>query len=509
LLYLCSFDYKVNRKINKERILMTLASKPAWQLKQLLDKKEISCVEIMQSVLLEIDQKEKDIHSFIFIRDQAELIAEAENIDQKRASGNPIGPLSGIPIAIKDNICTKNIPTTCASKILQGHSPMYNATVIEKIHQADGIIIGKTNMDEFAMGSSTENSAFHPTHNPNQLNTVPGGSSGGSAAAVASNECIIAIGSDTGGSIRQPAAFCGVVGIKPTYGRVSRYGLIAYASSLDQIGPIAKDVRDTALMAQVISGYDSKDSTSINEETPEYMSLLESTKKLTIGVPEEYLGDGLDDAVKEKVEDAIALMKDIGHTIVSVSFPYTEYAIPAYYIIASAEASSNLARYDGCRYGFRASDIKDIQSLFTETRHKGFGPEVKRRIMLGTYVLSAGYYDAYYNKAAKVRSLIAQDLSKIFSQCDIIMHPSTPTPAFELEENTDDPLAMYMQDIFTVNSNLAGVPAMNIPCGRVGTLPVGVHLVADKFQEPTLFQAAQQLEKALNSSGKWVLDFLE
>jgi aspartyl-tRNA(Asn)/glutamyl-tRNA(Gln) amidotransferase subunit A len=338
---------------------------------------------------------------------------------------------------------------------------------------------------------------------------VPGGSSGGSAAAVSSNECIIAIGSDTGGSIRQPAAFCGVVGIKPTYGRVSRYGLIAYASSLDQIGPIAKDVRDAALMSQIISGYDSKDSTSIKKETPDYMSLLETTKRLTIGVPEEYLGDGLDDAVKEKVKAAIDRMKDIGHQVKLVSFPYTEYAIPAYYIIASAEASSNLARYDGCRYGFRASDVKDIQSLFTETRHQGFGPEVKRRIMLGTYVLSAGYYDAYYNKAAKVRNLIAQDLSKIFSTCDIIMHPSTPTPAFQLEENTDDPLAMYMQDIFTVNANLAGVPAMNIPCGRVGNLPVGVHLVADKFQEPTLFQAALQLEKALNDSGTWELGFLK
>jgi len=488
---------------------MTLASKPAWQLKQLLEKKETTCVEIMQSVLAEIDKQEKETHSFILIRDQADLIDEAESIDQKIASGVPIGLLSGIPIAIKDNICTKDIETTCASKILQGHRPIYNATVIEKIEQADGIVIGKTNMDEFAMGSSTENSAFHPTHNPHNLKTVPGGSSGGSAAAVAANECIIGIGSDTGGSIRQPAAFCGVVGLKPTYGRVSRFGLIAYGSSLDQIGPITKDVRDSALMAQVISGYDPKDSTSLNSETHDYLALLDSTKKLTIGVPEEYLGDGLDKAVKAEVMAAIELMKDIGHTIVSVSFPYTEYAIPAYYIIASAEASSNLARYDGCRYGFRAEGVKDIQSLFTETRDQGFGPEVKRRIMLGTYVLSAGYYDAYYNKAAKIRNLIAQDLTKIFSQCDVIIHPSTPTPAFNLEENTDDPLAMYMQDIFTVNANLAGVPAMSIPCGRVDSLPIGIHLVADKLQETTLLQASLQLEKALHSSEKWVLDFLE
>jgi len=489
---------------------MTLASKPAWQLKQLLEKNEISCVEIMQAVLSEIEQKEKDIHAYLFIRDKADLIAEAKGMDQKRSSGNPMGPLSGLPVAIKDNICTKDIPTTCASKMLLGHQPIYNATVIDKIKQADGIIVGKTNMDEFAMGSSTENSAFMPTHNPNQLNTVPGGSSGGSAAAVASNECIIAIGSDTGGSIRQPAAFCGVVGIKPTYGRVSRYGLIAYASSLDQIGPIAKDVRDTALMTQIISGYDPKDSTSINTNTPnDYSSCLDATKKINIGVPEEYLGEGLDESVKDNVLAAIDLMKQIGHNIVSVRLPNTEYAIPAYYIIASAEASSNLARYDGCRYGFRAPDVKDIHSLFTETRDQGFGPEVKRRIMLGTYVLSAGYYDAYYNKAAKIRHLISQDLSKIFSHCDVIMHPSTPTPAFQLGENTNDPLAMYMQDIFTVIANLAGVPAMNIPCGRVGNLPVGVHLVADKLQESTLFQTGLQLERALHKSGKWVLDFLK
>jgi aspartyl-tRNA(Asn)/glutamyl-tRNA(Gln) amidotransferase subunit A len=488
---------------------MTLASKPVWQLKLLLEKKDITCVEIMQSVLSEIDRQEKDIHSYLFIRDKADLIADAESMDKKRDSGAILGPLSGIPIAIKDNICTKNITTTCASQILQGHRPIYNATVIDKIRQADGIIIGKTNMDEFAMGSSTENSSFHPTHNPNQLNTVPGGSSGGSAAAVAANECIIAIGSDTGGSIRQPAAFCGVVGLKPTYGRVSRYGLIAYGSSLDQIGPIAKDVRDTALMAQVISGYDPKDSTSLNTETHDYLSLLESSDPLTIGVPEEYLGEGLDASVKEHILAAIELMKDIGHKVISVRCPYSEYAIPAYYIIASAEASSNLARYDGCRYGFRAPDIKDIQSLFTETRHQGFGPEVKRRIMLGTYVLSAGYYDAYYNKAAKVRNLIAQDMSNIFKQCDVIMHPSTPTPAFQFGENSDDPLAMYMQDVFTVNANLAGVPAMNIPCGRVGNLPIGVHLVADKLNETRLFQAAIQLEKILNTSGKWTLDFLE
>jgi len=487
---------------------MTLASKTAWQLKQLLANNQTSCVEIMKSVLAEIEQKEKKVQSYLLIRDTNALIAEAQSMDNKRASGDAIGPLAGLPIAIKDNICTKNIPTTCGSKILENLCPIYDATIIEKIRQADGIIIGKTNMDEFAMGSSTENSAFHPTHNPKKLNVVPGGSSGGSAAAVAANECIMAIGSDTGGSIRQPSAFCGVVGIKPTYGRVSRYGLIAFASSLDQIGAIAKDVRDTALMSQVISGYDAKDSTSVNTDLPDYMACLDSPKQLTIGVPEEYFGDGLDNSVKEKIQSAITLMKDNGHKIISVNFPYTEYAIPTYYIIACAEASSNLARYDGCRYGFRASDVKDMQSLFTETRHQGFGAEVKRRIMLGTYVLSAGYYDAYYNKAAKVRNLIAQNLSDIFAQCDVIMHPSTPTPAFKLEENTDDPLAMYMQDIFTVNANLAGVPAMNIPCGLVDDLPVGIHLIADKLQETTLFQAAIQLENILHTSKGWVQDFL-
>ncbi|MBF0449146.1 MAG: Asp-tRNA(Asn)/Glu-tRNA(Gln) amidotransferase subunit GatA [Candidatus Magnetomorum sp.] len=484
---------------------MTLASKTAWQLKQLLDSKQTTCVEIMQSVLSEIERREKDIQAYLLIRKSEDLILEAETIDKKRNAGIAVGPLSGFPVAIKDNICIKNVLTTCGSRILENHRPIYDATIVEKILQADGIIIGKTNLDEFAMGSSTENSAFHPTHNPHQLETVPGGSSGGSAAAVAANECILAIGSDTGGSIRQPAAFCGVVGIKPTYGRVSRYGLIAYASSLDQMGPLGKDVRDTALMTQIISGYDPKDSTSIDTEVPNYLSTISDHHQLTIGVPEEYFGDGLDDSVKAQVKSAIQKMKDRGHTIVSVNFPYTEYAIPAYYIIASAEASSNLARYDGCRFGFRAPDVKDVHSLFTQTRHQGFGREVKRRIMLGTYVLSSGYYDAFYSKAAKIRNLIAQDLSTIFERCDVIMHPSTPTPAFQLKENINDPLAMYMQDIFTVTANLTGLPAMNIPCGWVGNLPVGIHLIANKLNESTLFQAALQLEQTLHETGQWTL----
>ncbi|KPA17256.1 aspartyl/glutamyl-tRNA amidotransferase subunit A [Candidatus Magnetomorum sp. HK-1] len=487
---------------------MTLASKTAWQLKQLLENKQTTCVDIMQSVLSEIDRNEKNIQAYILVRDSKELIAEAERIDKKRESGEPVGLLSGIPVAIKDNICTRDIPTTCASRILESYRPIYDASIVEKILKADGIIIGKTNMDEFAMGSSTENSAFRPTHNPHQLNTVPGGSSGGSAAAVAANECIMAIGSDTGGSIRQPAAFCGVVGIKPTYGRVSRYGLIAYASSLDQIGPLAKDVRDSALMAQIISGYDPKDSTSIQKDNPDYLSVISDNKKMTIGVPEEYFGEGLDDNIKKSVRNAIQLMKDKGHEIISVNFPYTEYAIPAYYIIASAEASSNLARYDGCRYGFRAKDINDVKSLFTQTRHQGFGREVKRRIMLGTYVLSSGYYDAYYSKAAKIRNLIAQDLSKTFERCDVIMHPSTPTPAFQLKENIDDPLAMYMQDIFTVSANLAGIPAMSIPCGKVEDLPIGIHIIANKLNESSLFQAAAQLEQILHETDQWKLPHL-
>jgi len=484
---------------------MILASKTAWQLKQLLDAQQISCVDIMQSVLSEIEHHEKNIHAYLLIRNSEELIANAEEMDKKRASGQKLGPLSGIPIAIKDNICIQNIPTTCASKILENHRPIYNATIVEKIIQADGIILGKTNMDEFAMGSSTENSAFYPTHNPHQLTTVPGGSSGGSAAAVAANECIIAMGSDTGGSIRQPAAFCGVVGLKPTYGRVSRFGLIAFASSLDQMGPLGKDVRDTALMAQVISGYDPKDSTCINADVPDYLSTINEHHELTIGVPEEFFAEGLDEDVKDLVNSAIQIMENAGHKIVSVNLPHTEYAIPAYYIIASAEASSNLARYDGCRFGFRAPDVKDIHSLLTQTRHQGFGMEVKRRIMLGTYVLSSGYYDAFYGKAAKVRNLIAQDFYTIFENCDLIMHPSTPGPAFQLEENSDDPLAMYMQDIFTVNANLAGLPAMNIPCGHVGNLPVGLHLVANKLNESTLFQAALQLEQILHETGQWKL----
>jgi len=485
---------------------MTLASKAAWQLIQLLENKEITSVDIMQSVLSEIDRNEKDIQAYLMIKDSKDLIEEAELIDKKRFADEPLGSLAGIPIAIKDNISTRDIPTTCGSRILGNYTPIYNASIVEKILQADGIIIGKTNMDEFAMGSSTENSAFRPTKNPKNLNTVPGGSSGGSAAAVASNECIIAIGSDTGGSIRQPAAFCGVVGIKPTYGLVSRYGLVAYASSLDQIGPLAKDVRDSVLMTQIISGYDSKDSTSIKTEVPDYLSYIDENKKMTIGVPEEFFGDGINDSIKKSVKNAIQLMKDRGHEVISVNFPYAEYAIPAYYIIASAEASSNLARYDGCRYGFRANGVKDIKSLFTETRHKGFGKEVKRRIMLGTYVLSSGYYDAYYSKAAKIRNLIAEDLSSSFKKCDVLMHPSTPTPAFELKENVDDPLAMYMQDIFTVTANLAGMPAMSIPCGQVNGLPIGIHIIANKLNESNLFLAAAQLEQILHESDQWKLE---
>jgi aspartyl-tRNA(Asn)/glutamyl-tRNA(Gln) amidotransferase subunit A len=487
---------------------MSLASKTAWQLKQLMENQKTSCVEIMTSVLSEIDNHENDIKAYLMVRDSDDLLACAEKMDQKRASNEPLGPLSGLPIAIKDNICIQHMSTTCGSKILENHRPIYNATIVEKIIQADGIIIGKTNMDEFAMGSSTENSAYHATHNPHQLSTVPGGSSGGSAAAVASNECIIAIGSDTGGSIRQPAAFCGVVGLKPTYGRVSRFGLIAYASSLDQMGPLGKDVRDTALMAQIISGYDPKDSTCIDTDVPNYLSDIKEHKQLTIGVPEEFFGEGLDASVNALVSGAIESMKEAGHKVLSVNLPHSTYAIPAYYIIASAEASSNLARYDGCRYGFRAPGVKDIQSLFTQTRHQGFGTEVKRRIMLGTYVLSSGYYDAFYGKAAKVRNLIAQDFNEIFKQCDLVMHPSTPGPAFQLEENIDDPLAMYMQDIFTVNANLTGLPAMNVPCGRMGNLPVGVHLVANKFNESTLFQAALQLEQILHETDQWKLSHM-
>jgi len=407
------------------------------------------------------------------------------------------GILKGLPISVKDNICTQGILTECCSKILQGFKPPYEATVIRKLKDAGAFIFPlKANMDEFAFGSSTENSYFGPTHNPWDLERVPGGSSGGSAAAVASNQAIWALGSDTGGSIRQPASFCGVVGLKPTYGLVSRYGLIAFASSLDQIGPLTKDVQDAAVLTGIIAGYDPADSTSVNREVPDYTkSLTGEIKGLKIGIPREYFVEGLDAEVREVVEEAIAKFKELGATVAQVSLPHTEYAIPVYYIIATAEASSNLARFDGVQYGYRASS-ENLIEMYKATRAQGFGQEAKRRILLGTFVLSHGYYDAYYLRALKVRTLIKTDFDNVFKDFDCIVTPTSPTGAFKIGERATDPLKMYLSDIYTISVNLAGIPAISVPCGFTGKgLPVGLQIMAKPFGEETLFKAAHAYEQ--------------
>ena len=469
---------------------MKLAEMTATQLKNCLDKGETSCVEIMNSVLEQIRQREPSVQAFITLRDESDLILDADRIDQRRKRGEKVGALAGLPVAVKDNICTRGLRTTCASKMLADFIPPYDATVIRRVHEADGIILGKTNMDEFSMGSSTENSAMKVTRNPHDLERVPGGTSGGSAAAVAANETILAIGSDTGGSVRQPASFCGVVGFKPTYGRVSRYGLVAYGSSLDQIGPLAKDVADAALLYSVIAGHDPLDSTSLPESVSD-CTPRSSSKQLRIGVPEEYFGPGLDAEVRGCVENALRVLEDQGHSIVPVTLPHTEYAVPTYYIIACAEASANLARFDGVRYGFRSQSCDDVLDMYASTRAQGFGSEVKCRIILGTYVLSSGYYDAYYLRAQKVRTLIRNDFKAAFEKCDVIAHPVAPTPAFKIGEKTDDPLAMYLGDIYSVTANLAGLPAISIPCGKNSNgLPVGMQLTAGALKDSVVLAAA-------------------
>ncbi len=446
--------------------------------------------------------------NFNAIRDS--LYTRIQNIDSKvnayvRSGGakksdskaDPQGMLNGLPITIKDNICTEGLNTECCSKILQGFCPPYDATVISKLKKCGAEIFSlKANMDEFAFGSSTENSYFGPTHNPWNLECVPGGSSGGSAAAVSCDEAIWALGSDTGGSIRQPASFCAVVGLKPTYGRVSRFGLIAFASSLDQIGPITKDVQDAAILTQIISGYDPNDSTSVNKDVPDYTkSLTNDIKGLKIGIPKEYFIEGLDPEVKSITEEAINKLKTLGASVSQVSLPHTEYAVPVYYIIATAEASSNLARFDGVQYGYRAKSDNLVQ-MYKQTRAEGFGDEAKRRIILGTFALSHGYYDAYYLRALKVRTLIKQDFEQVFSDFDCIVAPTSPTAAFKIGERTSDPLKMYLSDIYTISVNLAGIPAISIPCGFTkNTLPVGLQIAAGAFNEEMLFRVAHTFEQ--------------
>lgn len=470
------------------------------ELEGLLRAGETTSLSITEAMFRRIDDVEERIHSYITLMKETALEAASAS-DQRRREGAARGPLDGIPVAVKDLICTMGAPTTCGSRFLERFVPPYDAATVEKLRDAGAVILGKTNMDEFAMGSSTETSYFGVTRNPWDLERVPGGSSGGSASAVAAGECIASLGSDTGGSIRQPAAFCGVVGLKPTYGRVSRYGLVAFASSLDQIGPLARDVEDCAILLTVIAGHDKRDSTSLSAPVPDYRDFVgRSIAGWTVGIPREYFIEGIDPAVAAAVNRAVAAMKDLGAECREISLPHTRYGIAAYYVIAPAEASSNLARYDGIRYGFRSPGERELLDLYRNTRAGGFGPEVKRRIMIGTYSLSSGYYEAYYKKASQVRTLMKQDFDEAFAACDVILAPATPTPPFRLGEKTDDPLQMYLSDVFAAPANLAGIPGLSLPCGfTVNGLPLGVQLLAGHFEEGKLIQAASALEKALSA----------
>ena len=475
------------------------------ELHDLLSKRKVSAVEITRAYLDRIGKVDPKIRAYLTVTaDQA--LTQAEKADKRlKKASDVITPLTGIPLGIKDVICTQGVRTTCASKILENFVPPYNAAVMERLEAHGAVMLGKLNMDEFAMGSSTENSAYHPTRNPWDLERIPGGSSGGSAASVAARTCAGSLGSDTGGSIRQPASHCGVIGMKPTYGMVSRFGLVAFASSLDQIGPISRDVTDCALLLNAISGHDTRDSTSIPIEVPDYTgSLMPSLKNYTLGIPREYFIPGLDPEVEKTVRHAVSALESQGARVVEVSLPHTEYAVAAYYIVAPAEASSNLSRYDGVKYGFRATGYKNLMDMYKKTRSQGFGPEVKRRIMIGTYSLSAGYYDAYYKKASQIRTLITQDFKKVFEQCDVIAAPVSPTAAFKLGEKADDPLQMYLSDIFTIPVNLAGIPGISVPCGLNSSgLPIGLQLMAEHFEEAKLLTVAYNLELALGRCESW------
>ncbi|MFU0800823.1 MAG: Asp-tRNA(Asn)/Glu-tRNA(Gln) amidotransferase subunit GatA [Xylanivirga thermophila] len=463
--------------------------------KDLLAKKEISASELTKSTIDRIQAVENKINAFITLNFD-EALNQAKEVDKAIHEGSELPPLAGIPMALKDNMCTLGIKTTCASKMLENFVPPYDATVAKRLKEQKSILLGKLNMDEFAMGSSTENSAFKKTCNPWDITRVPGGSSGGSAASVIADQAFFSLGSDTGGSIRQPASFCGLVGFKPTYGAVSRYGLIAFASSLDQIGPFTKDVTDCALVLNAITGHDHMDATSANIDYPDYTKALkDDVKGWKIGVPKEYFGEGLDPEVKKAIEKAIATFESLGAEIEEISLPHTEYALSVYYILACAEASSNLARYDGVKYGYRASEYDDLDSLYKNTRTQGFGPEVKRRIMLGNYALSSGYYDAYYLKALKVRTLIKEDFDKAFKKYDIILSPTSPTTAFTFGAKTD-PLQMYLSDVYTIPVNIAGLPGMSMPCGFDSRgLPIGMQLIGKAFEEDKLLQAAYTFEQ--------------
>ena len=473
---------------------MELYEKTASELSEMLKSKQISSVELTESVFDRIGAVEDKVEAYVTLcRDKA--LEQAKELDNRRTK-ETLHPLAGIPIGIKDNISTKGILTTCSSKMLYNYVPPFNAHVIDRINDADMIITGKLNMDEFAMGSSTETSYFKKTKNPHDLARVPGGSSGGSAASVAAGECIVSLGSDTGGSIRCPASYCGVVGLKPTYSSVSRYGLIAFASSLDQIGPFGRCVKDVAMLYSLICGHDSMDATSAYREYPLFENKLTSdVKGLKIGIPAEYFGDGVDEEVKKAVMNSVKELEKQGAEIVEISLPSTKYALSAYYVISSAEASSNLARFDGVKYGYRTENYDSLIDMYEKTRSEGFGDEVKRRIMLGTFVLSSGFYDAYYKKAKLVANNIKAEFADAFAKCDVIATPATPSPAFKLGENMGDPLKMYAADICTVTVNIAGLPAVSTPCGKVNGMPVGIQFIGSKFDEQTLLNTAYALEK--------------
>ena len=465
------------------------------QLSGCLRSGELTAVQAVEAYLASIRENDPSIRAYLSVLEE-KAMGQAAETDRRRARGETLSPLAGVPVGIKDNICTKGVTTTCASRMLEQFVPPYSAHVIEKLAEAGAVMLGKLNMDEFAMGSSTENSFFQITHNPRDPSRVPGGSSGGSAAAVAAGEAAFALGSDTGGSIRQPAAFCGVVGMKPTYGTVSRYGLVAFASSLDQVGPLTRDVADSAMVMDCIAGHDSRDSTSIRMDKLPYASQLgQDIRGIKIALPEEFFGEGLSEDVRKGIQLAARRFQDLGAEIVRVSMPALTHALPAYYIISSAEASSNLARFDGIRYGYRSPDYEDITSLYKNSRSEGFGEEVKRRIMLGTFALSSGYYDAYYKKALQVRTLITRDYSRIFAACDCILSPVAPTTAYKIGEKTANPLEMYLGDIYTVPVNIAGLPGLSMPCAAASDgMPVGMQLIGPAFSEPLLYRVGYAYE---------------
>lgn len=485
---------------------MSIISKSATQQREMLRTGELTSVELTTAYLEQIKLRESAVKAFVYL-DEQRALDTAQQIDVRRAAGEPLGDLAGIPVAVKDNLCTQGVPTTCASKILNGFVPPYDATVVAKLKTADAVLIGRTNMDEFAMGSSTENSAIQVTNNPWDLECIPGGSSGGSAACIAAEFAPLALGSDTGGSIRQPAALCGIVGLKPSYGRVSRYGLVAFASSLDQIGPMTSNVEDAALLLQVLAGHDSHDSTSANVKVDSYVeNVTQPLSDLTLGVVDEHYGEGLDKEIKASIKEAIEVYESLGATIKHIEMPHASYGIATYYIIAPCEASSNLARFDGAHYGYRTEPSSVDQTpesedaltrMYRLSRAAGFGDEVKRRIMLGTYALSEGYYDAFYLKALKVRRLIRQDYDNAFKAVDLLIGPVTARSAFKQGEKTSDPLAMYMEDLFTVTANLSGVAGISLPCGLTATgLPIGVQLQSAPFQEDKLLRAAYMFQDA-------------